>query len=157
MEIIYVSADTNEKSYRHDFVTRQGSWLAVPFKDPVASELRFVFASSKTMVHSTHFQVQIRHYQYAHPHRGQQRGRYHNAKRTRRTGGDRNQCYRDVDGVYPAIIIIKKNRVCFLSKWWMKFQEFSYSIIWIPLGLVGRTLVFPFFMVFVFELLQVCV
>lgn len=42
MEIIYVSADTNENSYRHDFVTEQGPWLAIPFKDQVASELRFM-------------------------------------------------------------------------------------------------------------------
>ncbi|KAH1010419.1 hypothetical protein HUJ05_004720 [Dendroctonus ponderosae] len=40
MEVVYVSSDTDEKNYKYDFTIRQGPWLAVPFKDPVAIELR---------------------------------------------------------------------------------------------------------------------
>ncbi|XP_019755438.1 nucleoredoxin-like protein 2 [Dendroctonus ponderosae] len=43
MEVVYVSSDTDEKNYKYDFTIRQGPWLAVPFKDPVAIELRYKY------------------------------------------------------------------------------------------------------------------
>lgn len=40
MEIIYVSSDNEEKNFKYDFTMRHGPWLAIPFKNPVAIELR---------------------------------------------------------------------------------------------------------------------
>ncbi|KAL1518326.1 hypothetical protein ABEB36_001965 [Hypothenemus hampei] len=46
MEIIYVTSDTEEKNFKHDFTIRQGPWLAIPFKDTVAIELRYKYEIS---------------------------------------------------------------------------------------------------------------
>ncbi|XP_050300947.1 nucleoredoxin-like protein 2 [Anthonomus grandis grandis] len=43
IEIIYVSSDTDEKAYKYDFTIKQGPWMAIPFKDPVATELRYKY------------------------------------------------------------------------------------------------------------------
>lgn len=42
LEVIYVSADNEEKAYRQEFA-RHGSWLAVPFKDETSVELRWKY------------------------------------------------------------------------------------------------------------------
>ena len=43
MEVIYVSSDNDEKNFKTDFIIRQGPWMAVPFKDPVATELKYKY------------------------------------------------------------------------------------------------------------------
>lgn len=42
IEIIYVSADTEEKSYLNEFATH-GPWLAIPFKNDASVELRWKY------------------------------------------------------------------------------------------------------------------
>ncbi|CAG9763298.1 unnamed protein product [Ceutorhynchus assimilis] len=46
IEILYVSSDTEEKDFKYDFNIRQGPWMAVPFKDPLAIELIYKYGIS---------------------------------------------------------------------------------------------------------------
>ncbi|KAJ8971852.1 hypothetical protein NQ314_000514 [Rhamnusium bicolor] len=43
MEIIYVSSDTDEKIFRHDYIEHHGAWAAIPFKGIIADELRWMY------------------------------------------------------------------------------------------------------------------
>ncbi|XP_060520971.1 nucleoredoxin-like protein 2 [Cylas formicarius] len=42
MVIIYVSSDGEEENFKYDF-GRQGPWVAIPFKDATADELRYKY------------------------------------------------------------------------------------------------------------------
>ncbi|XP_030746974.1 nucleoredoxin-like protein 2 [Sitophilus oryzae] len=46
IEVIYVSSDIDEAKFKYDYTIRQGPWLAIPFKDPLADELRYFYGVS---------------------------------------------------------------------------------------------------------------